>query len=64
MKRVWCEWDIDNGHRVFKSEKSARAWIDNNVHLQEMIGPEEDFQSIDEIFDLGLVRIEDLEVTK
>lgn len=62
MYRVWSEWDIGHERKVFTSEAKATAWCENNTRLLDIVGQDDAFSSVADIFDQGLVGVEPLEM--
>ena len=60
--RIYCEWDIGNEDIVFTTEAKAKKWCEENESLTEMCGPGQDFESLDEIFDAGLLGFRDVDL--
>lgn len=46
MYRLWSEWDIGEGNKIFATPEAGMAWLRANQTVAEMA--EEDKQSIDE----------------
>ena len=56
--KVWLEWDFGQDNRVFKTEKSARQWIQTTVLDDGKNHLEEEYADLDELFESGLAGIE------
>lgn len=56
--KVWCEWNIGQENLVFLSKTKANEWLGSNENLSEIL--EDDDRSIDDLFEQGLLSIEDV----
>lgn len=59
--KLWCEWDVGQDGVVFASTHAAKQWVEFNDHLLEMV-ENGDIESIDDLYDAGLVSISPLEL--
>jgi hypothetical protein len=60
MYKVWLEWDFGQDNKVFKTKKSAKKWIQEEVLIVVAISKE--FSSVEELLESGLVGIEKVEI--
>jgi len=66
MYTIWCEWDVGQEGTVFLTLDSAKNWVNNNIHLQEMIqyeySDDEDVKEPLDFVELGLVTFNKVDV--
>lgn len=58
MIKIWCEWDVGQDDLIFTDTTAARAWINNNGNIDDIV-KDGDF-SIDGLFEQGLIGYQSL----
>ncbi len=49
MYRLWSEWDIGEGNKIFATLEAGEAWLQANLNVAEMAQDEE--LTVDEFID-------------
>ena len=66
MYRLWSEWDIGEGNKIFATAEAGMRWLDDNLHVNELACEENKSVSdwIAGCFDEGYFSWEKLEIVQ